>query len=194
MALSKNAKRWLIIGGIILVILMSFSSCKRMYNTMVEFQETIDEHWAKIEVNLKRRYNLIPNFVKTVKRYAKHEKELFTQIAESRAKLAGGGGTTATRAKAAAGMESAIGRLLMIVERYPDLKASANFRALQDELAGSENRIAVARNRYNEAVKNYNAHIRKFPTNIMAGMFNFTKAVYFKAEEAAKEVPKVDFE
>ncbi len=192
MALSSKHKKWIIIGSIVLFVLIIFSSLKGTYNMMIELQEPIDEHWAKIEVNLKRRFDLIPNFVKTVKKYASHEKEIFTQIAESRAKLSGGGASTAEKAQASSSLGAALGRLLMIVERYPDLKANANFKALQDELAGSENRIAVSRNRYNEAVKYYNKYIRKFPTNFMARLVGFTKAEYYKIEnESEKENPDV---
>jgi len=192
MTLSKGAKTGLIIGGIVLLIIIIGGSCMGRYNKMVNFRETIDNQWAQVENQLKRRYDLIPNLVNTVKGYAKHEKEIFTQIAESRAKLAGAS-KVADKVKAANGMESAIGRLLLIVERYPDLKANANFRALQDELSGTENRIAVERKRYNDSVKTFNTYIKQFPNKIFASMWGFSEAEYFEIPEPEKAVPKVDF-
>ena len=192
MALSKSVKTWIIIGAIILIIVIFAGSCVNKRNTMVILQKTYQKQWAQVENQLQRRYDLIPNLVNTVKGYAKHEKEIFIQIAESRAKLAGGG-SVADKVKAANVMESAISRLLMIVERYPDLKANVNFIALQDELAGTENRIAVERKRFNDAVTAYNIYIELFPNNIMAGMFNFKETELFKIGEEAKAVPKIDF-
>ena len=192
MALSKNAKKWLIIGAIVLFIIIVISNCVGKYNTMVVKDETVDNKWAQVENQLKRRYDLIPNLVNTVKGYAKHEKEIFTQVAEARAKL-GGGGSVRDKVKAANRMESALSRLMMIVERYPDLKANVNFIRLQDELSGTENRIAVERKRFNDAVTDYNKFIRKIPNNMFAGMWGFGKRELFEIGEAEKEVPKVDF-
>ncbi len=193
MALSKKAKIWLIIGAIVLVLIIFGSSCVGMRNNMVIKQKFYQNKWAQVEVQLQRRYDLIPNLVSTVKGYAKHEKDVFTQIAESRAKLAGAG-TVRAKVKAANGLESAISRLLMIVERYPVLKADANFRSLQDELAGTENRIAVERKRFNDAVTDYNTFIALFPNMIIAGMTGFRATELYEIPEISKAVPKVDFE
>jgi LemA protein len=135
---------------------------------------------------------LIPNYVETVKGYAKHEREVLIQVTKARAKVAGAGSIEG-KIEANNALSSALARLLVVVERYPDLKASQNFIRLQDELGGTENRIAVERRRYNEAVRVYNTTIRSFPTNIMAGMFGFQRAELFQAPEAAKAPPKVKF-
>ena len=163
-----------------------------IYNRMVELDEEVEKSWSEIENQLQRRNDLIPNYVETVKGYAKHEKEIFIKVAEARSKLAGAR-TREEKIKASNQLSTALARLLVIVERYPELKANQNFIRLQDELAGTENRIAVARRRYNEAVKEYNAYIRKFPQVIFARIFGFEKKPYFEAPESAKEVPKVKF-
>lgn len=192
--MEKIAKTRAIIGIVIVVILLSiFLSIKGTYNSLVRLDEGIKGAWAQVENQLQRRYDLIPNYVETVKGYARHEKEVFLRVTEARAKV---GGATSVKEKIGANNElsSALSRLLFVVERYPDLKANQNFIRLQDELAGTENRISVERRRYNEAVKTYNVKIRSFPTNILAGMFDFTMAEFFKVAEIAKEVPKVKFE
>jgi len=191
--MGKTAKTLVIAGIIILVILLSiFFSIKGTYNTLVRLDEGIKGAWAQVENQLQRRYDLIPNYVETVKGYARHEKEVFLRVTEARSKVG-----TATNIKEKIGanneLSSALSRLLFVVERYPDLKANQNFIRLQDELAGTENRISVERRRYNEAVKTYNVRIRSFPTNILAGIFGFTKAEFFKVAAIAKEVPKVKF-
>ena len=165
---------------------------KGSYNALVSLDEGVKAAWAQVENQLKRRYDLIPNYVETVKGYAKHEKEVFLKVTEARAKV---GGATTINEKISANnqLSSALGRLLLVVERYPNLKANANFIRLQDELAGTENRIAVERRRFNETVKQYNIKIRRFPTNLMASMFGFEKATFFQTPEAEQEVPKVAF-
>jgi LemA protein len=191
--MEKTAKTLAISGIVIVIILLSvFFSIKGTYNSLVRLDEGIKGAWAQVENQLQRRYDLIPNYVETVKGYAGHEKEVFLRVTEARSKV---GGATSVKGKIEANNElsSALSRLLLVVERYPDLKANQNFIRLQDELAGTENRIAVERRRYNEAVKTYNIKIRSFPTNILAGMFGFTKAEFFKVPEIAKEVPKVKF-
>jgi len=191
--MEKIAKTRAIIGIVIVIILLSiFFSIKGTYNTLVRLDEGIKGAWAQVENQLQRRYDLIPNYVETVKGYAGHEKEVFLGVTEARSKV---GGATSVRDKIEANnqLSSALSRLLLVVERYPDLKANQNFIRLQDELAGTENRISVERRRYNEAVKTYNVKIRSFPTNILAGMFDFTMAEFFKVAEIAKEVPKVKF-
>ncbi len=191
--MGKTAKTLVIVGIVILVILLSiFFSIKGTYNTLVRLDEGIKGAWAQVENQLQRRYDLIPNYVETVKGYARHEKEVFLRVTEARSKV---GSATNIKEKIGANNElsSALSRLLFVVERYPDLKANQNFIRLQDELAGTENRISVERRRYNEAVKTYNVKIRSFPTNILAGMFGFTKAEFFKVAAIAKEVPKIKF-
>lgn len=180
------------IGVVLLAILIPFLYLKGAYNSLVRMDEGIKGAWAQVENQLQRRYDLIPNYVETVKGYARHEKEVFLKVTEARSKVAGAG---AISEKIAANNElsSALVRLLVVVERYPDLKANANFIRLQDELAGTENRISVERRRFNEAVKAYNTKIRSFPTNFIAGMFGFEKATFFEVPKEKQEVPKVKF-
>jgi len=182
----------IVIGIVLLVTLIPFGYLKGTYNSLVRMDEGIKGAWAQVENQLQRRYDLIPNYVETVKGYAKHEKEVFLKVTEARSKVAGAG---AISEKIAANKElsSALARLLLVVERYPDLKANANFIRLQDELAGTENRISVERRRFNEAVKVYNTKIRSFPTNFIAGMFGFEKATFFEVPKEKQEVPKVKF-
>lgn len=162
------------------------------YNHFVGMNEEINGLWAQVENQLQRRYDLIPNLVETVRGYASHEERVFTEIAEARARLAGAA-TPQDQIRAANELEGALSRLLVIVERYPDLKANQNFIALQDELAGTENRLAVARMRFNDAVKAYNAAIKRFPAVLYARAFGFEPREYFQIGEDAKEAPKVDF-
>ncbi len=163
------------------------------YNSLVNYDESIKAAWSQVENVMQRRNDLIPNLVSSVKGYAKHEKEIFENVAKARAALAGAK-TIDEKVKASSGLDSALSRLIAIAENYPQLKASGNFRALMDELAGSENRIAVERRNYNTIVQAYNTTVRRFPSNIIAGRTGFkAKEVYFKAEEKAKEVPAVKF-
>ena len=181
-----------VVGGLLVVAFIIGSMCVGAYNRMVTEREGVDKAWAQVENVLQRRGDLIPNLVETVKGYAAHEQEIFTSVAEARSKLAGA--TTPQEASAAnQGLTSALGRLLAIAENYPQLKANENFIRLQDELAGSENRIATERMRYNEAVRGYNTLIKRFPGNIVAGIFNFGEKDYFEADAATKETPKVKF-
>jgi LemA protein len=182
----------IVIGIVLLVTLIPFGYLKGTYNSLIRMDEGIKGAWAQVENQLQRRYDLIPNYVETVKGYAKHEKEVFLKVTEARSKVAGAG---AISEKIAANnkLSSALARLLLVVERYPDLKANANFIRLQDELAGTENRISVERRRFNEAVKVYNTKIRSFPTNFIAGMFGFEKATFFEVPKEKQEVPKVKF-
>ena len=181
-----------VLGGLLLLALIFGSGLMRAYNGLVSERESVDKSWAQVENVLQRRGDLIPNLVETVKGYASHEKEVFEKVADARGRLAGA--TTPQEASAAnAGLTSALGRLLAISENYPDLKANENFIRLQDELAGSENRIATERMRYNETVRVYNTHIKSFPANLIAGFFGFKEKDYFEAEAGAKEVPKVKF-
>ncbi|MBW1677522.1 MAG: LemA family protein [Deltaproteobacteria bacterium] len=182
----------IVIGVVLLVILIPFGYLKGTYNSLVTMDEGVKGAWAQVENQLQRRYDLIPNYVETVKGYAKHEKEVFLKVTQARSKVAGAG---AISEKIAANNElsSALGRLLVVVERYPDLKANTNFIRLQDELAGTENRISVERRRFNETVKAYNTKIRSFPTNLIAGTFGFEKATFFEVPKEKQEVPKVKF-
>jgi len=161
-------------------------------NSIISLDETINQAVSEIDNQLQRRSDLIPNFVNTVRGYAAHEEEIFTHIADSRARLAGAN-TIEEKAAGYNEMQSALSRLLVIVEQYPDLKANQNFIALQDELAGTENRIAVARQRYNSSVGTYNTRIRTFPGSFIAGNLGFTQRAYFEIEEAARQVPLVEF-
>ncbi|MDA8233614.1 MAG: LemA family protein [Clostridia bacterium] len=182
-------KTWLIVIALVAFLgLWLFSG----YNNLVTAEENVNSKWGQVENQLQRRGDLIGNLVETVKGYVAHEQKVFGQIAEARARLAGAQ-TPARAAQATGELEGALSRLLVVVENYPNLKADTNFRALMDELAGSENRIAVARKDYNEAVQYYNTSIRRFPTVIMANTLGFGPKEYFKAEERAKEVPKVRF-
>ncbi|MCK5185693.1 MAG: LemA family protein [Deltaproteobacteria bacterium] len=191
--MSKGAKIALIILGIIVLFgIIIFSSIKGTYNSLVTLDEGVKAAWAQVENQLQRRYDLIPNYVETVKGYAKHEKELFVKVTEARSKV-GGATNIPDKIKANNQLSGALSRLMLVVERYPELKANQNFIRLQDELAGTENRIAVERRRYNETVKILNIKVRSFPTNILAGMFGFEKAAFFEVPEAAKAVPKVEF-
>jgi len=191
--MSKGAKIALIILGIILLVVFSFYSfIKGTYNSLVTLDEGVKAAWAQVENQLQRRYDLIPNYVETVKGFAKQEREVFIKVTEARSRV-GGATTVPDKIKANNELSGALSRLLVVVERYPELKSDQNFLRLQDELAGTENRIAVERRRYNETVKTYNIKVRSFPTNILAGMFGFEKAAFFEVPEAAKAVPKVEF-
>lgn len=191
--MSRGIKILLIILGIVFLFAFSiYSFVKGTYNNLVMLDEGVKSAWAQVENQLQRRFDLIPNYVETVKGYAKHEKELFIKVTEARAKV-GGAANIPDKIKANNELSGALSRLLLVVERYPDLKANQNFIRLQDELAGTENRIAVERRRYNESVKTLNIKVRSFPTNILAGMFGFEKAAFFEVPEAAKAVPKVTF-
>ena len=191
--MTNKQKKLLIIAAIVvLVILIPYSYLKGTYNSLVTLDEGVKAAWAQVENQLQRRYDLIPNLVETVKGYAAHEKEVFLKVTEARAKV-GGATTIGDKIAANNGLSAALSRLLLVVERYPDLKANANFIRLQDELAGTENRIAVERRRYNETVKVYNIRIRRFPTNLLAGMFGFEKAAFFQVPKERQEAPKVKF-
>jgi LemA protein len=148
--------------------------------------------WSQVENQLQRRYDLIPNLMETVKGYAKQEKDVLVEVTNARAKV-GGAGNIPDKIAANNQLTGALSRLMVVVEKYPDLKSNQNFLKLQDELAGTENRIAVERMRYNETVKVYNEAIRSFPANMLAGMYGFKEAAFFKVDEVAKAPPKVKF-
>jgi LemA protein len=154
--------------------------------------QTVKTSWAQVENQLQRRFDLIPNLVETVKGYAKQEKDVMVEVTNARAKV-GGAGNVPDKINANNELSGALSRLMVVVEKYPDLKSNQNFMHLQDELAGTENRIAVERMRYNEAVKIYNQTIKSFPANLLAGMFGFKEAAFFDAPKEAKEAVKVKF-
>ncbi len=203
--MKKGCLVWLLVGlGIILVIALSaFVTVKNYYNTFVTLEENVNQAWAQVENVYQRRADLIPNLVEVVKGYAKHERETLQAVVEARSKV---GGQIKVGAKvlndpqafarfqqAQDALTSALQRLMVVVERYPDLKANQNFLDLQAQLEGTENRIAVERRRFNQAVQAYNTAIRKFPGNIIAGMFGFREKPYFKAQAGSEKVPKVKF-
>ena len=179
--------------GIVAVVLIAGLALAGSYNNIVTLHETITAKWAQVESQLQRRYDLIPNLVNTVKGYAEHEKTLFEDITNARSQW-----TQAQKVDdkvaAAGAMDSALARLLAVVENYPNLKADQTFLKLMDELAGTENRIAVERMRYNESVRAFNVSVRTFPGNIVAGIFGYKPASeYFKSVEAAKTAVEVKF-
>lgn len=182
--------------GIVAVVLLAVFWFFGTRNSLVSLKEDVEMQKSQIETTLQRRSDLIPNLVATVKGYANHEEEVFTEIADARSKLAGSieSGDMKSISEANNALDSALGRLLAISENYPDLKASEQFIALQDELAGTENRIAVARQYYNEKLNTYNTTVQRFPTSIVAGMSGYYPMQYFEADESAKEVPKVEFD
>jgi len=174
------------------MVLALFSLAGCSYNSFTGQQEAIKGAWSEVENQLQRRNDLIPNLVSTVKGFAAQEKEILDRIAASRERLAGAR-TPSETIDAANEQSSALERLLLVVENYPQLKSNENFMRLMDELSGTENRIAVARGRYNEKVQAYNALRRRFPANITAKIFGFDEWKYFEAPTSAREVPKVDF-
>lgn len=194
-------KSVIVIGIIVVVLFILYRVFAGGYNSMVVLSEAIPKEWAQVETQYQRRADLIPNLVSTVKGYADFEQETLTKVIEARA--------SATQVKidpsnitpeqlqkfqqAQAGVSSALSRLLVVAENYPDLKANQNFLDLQAQLEGTENRIAVARTRFNEVVQPYNVAIRRFPNNILAGMYGFTPKGYFEAAQGSDKAPTVDF-
>ena len=194
--MASRMNPWIVVGlvlGIILVLALGIAGYVRTtYNDMVAKQEQIKTAWAQVENQLQRRYDLIPNYVETVKGYAKQETTIFTAIADARARI-GSAQTVQGKINANNELSGALARLLVVVENYPELKSSENFRALQDELAGTENRIAVERMRYNEEVRAYNIRVRQFPSNLVASTFNFDQHPLFEAPQEAQKAPQVRF-
>lgn len=164
-----------------------------IYNSLVGLRNRVQEAWAQVDVQLKRRFDLIPNLMETVKGYMNHERETLEAVTQARAAVSGAG-NMADRMDAEGGLTAALGRLFAVSESYPDLKASTNFLSLQEELASTENKISFARQFYNETVMRMNNKVQMFPGNIIAGMFNFQLEEFFElTEEAEREAPKVDF-
>lgn len=194
-------KKWITIGIVLLVVFIIYRIFAGSYNNMVAMGENVTKAWQNVESDYQRRLDLIPNLVNTVKGYAEFEKSTLTEVIEARAKA------TQVRVdannitpeslqqfQAAQGqLSSSLSRLLVTVEQYPDLKANQNFLELQAELAGTENRIKVARNKFNDAVQEYNTYVKSFPRNLIAGMFGFAPRTYFEADEAASKAPEVKF-
>ncbi|WP_420579820.1 LemA family protein [Reichenbachiella sp.] len=196
-----SKKTWIILGVLAVVVIWMYSSVTGKYNNMVTMDEGVTAQWANVETQYQRRADLIPNLVSTVKGYAAHEKETLEAVVQARAKATSttidAGNLNAASMQqfqeAQSGLSSALSRLLVTVEKYPDLKANQNFLELQAQLEGTENRIAVERRRFNESVQGYNTYIRKFPNTIFAGMFGFEKKVAFAAQEGSENAPKVEF-
>ncbi|GAB4330269.1 MAG: LemA family protein [Bacteroidales bacterium] len=194
-------KSWVIIGIIVIVIFALYSTVKNTYNHMVTMDEAVTAQWAQVENVYQRRADLIPNLVNTVKGYADFEQKTLTDVIEARAKATSVNISpdnldpqSLQRFQAAQdGLSSALSRLMVVVERYPELKANQSFLDLQTQLERTENRIAVERRNFNEQARQYNAYIRKFPQNIFAGMFGFESKAYFEATEGAEKAPEVQF-
>lgn len=188
--------KWILIAIVAIPLL---NSCG--YNKMVELREGVDAQWAQVENVYQRRADLIPNLVATVKGYASHEQETLEGVIEARSKATGininaneiNEETMKQFQQAQAGLTSALSRLMVVVEQYPDLKANQNFLDLQAQLEGTENRITVERNKFNETTRGYNTYISKFPQNIIAGMFSFSRKPYFEAEAGSQKAPQVQF-
>jgi LemA protein len=179
--------------GILALIAAVIGYLVYAYNALVKLKNLVSEGWSGIDVQLKRRADLIPNLIETVKGYAAHEDKLFRDIADLRAKSIAGG-TVAEQSAVGQAMSAALGRLFAIAEAYPELKADANFRDLQEKLAGIEDEIQLSRRYYNGAVRNLNTMIESFPSNFVANYFKFEKSEFFEiGDPAEREVPKVDF-
>ncbi|MEK4533157.1 LemA family protein [Solibacillus sp. FSL K6-1554] len=178
--------------AIVVLIVIAAMLVVPKYNKLVTGEETVDAAWAQVENQLQRRFDLVPNLVNTVKGYAEHEEEIFTQIADARTQY-GNANTVEETADANNELSSALSRLLVVVENYPNLKADVQFARLMDELAGTENRLTVARKDYNDTVQQFNNDVRRFPGNLIAGMFSFEQKDYFEIKEGVEEAPAVDF-
>lgn len=194
-------KKWITIGIIILVVILVYSFFSGKYNSMVAMEENVNTQWSNVETQYQRRYDLIPNLVNTVKGFAEQEREVLTGVTEARSKASSiqidannlNENTLQQFQQAQGQLNSALSRLLVTVERYPDLKSNQNFLELQAQLEGTENRIAVARQRFNAAAQEYNTYIRSFPENTLAGMYGFERKPLFQADQGASDAPKVEF-
>ena len=194
-------RSWIILIVVGALLVMGFMYVKGKYNTMVVASESVDAQWAQVENVYQRRADLIPNLVSTVKGYAAHEKETLEGVIEARSKATSTtinpenlDASSLQKFQAAQdGLSSALSRLMVVVEKYPDLKANQNFLELQSQLEGTENRITVERMRFNESAKEYNLSIKMFPNNLFASMFGFEKKAYFEAQAGAEVAPKVEF-
>ena len=196
--MKKTTVTLLVIGAIVVLLILSFIG---PYNNIIKKEETVSQAWANVESAYQRRLDLIPNLVKTVQGSADFEKGTLEAVVNARSKASSvqvdadnlDENAVAQFQAAQDQLTSALNRLMVVVERYPELKSTQGFLELQSQLEGTENRIAVERNKFNEAVQGYNSYIRRFPTNIIAGIFNFDRKGYFKASEGAENAPSVDF-
>ena len=194
-------KKWITIGIVVVAVFILYSFFSGKYNSMVRMDENVNTQWSNVETQYQRRSDLIPNLVSTVKGFAAQEKDVFIGVTEARSKASSmnidasnlNEENMAQFTKAQGQLNSALSRLLVTVEKYPDLKSNQNFLELQAQLEGTENRITVARQRFNEAAQEYNTYIRSFPNNMMAGMFDFERKPLFQADEGASSAPKVEF-
>ena len=194
-------KTWIVLAVVAVLLLLVYSSIKGSYNNMVTMQEGVTAQWSQVENVYQRRSDLIPNLVNTVKGYADFEKETLTQVIEARAKATAvninpqklDAQSLQNFQNAQSGLSSALGKLMVVVEKYPELKANQGFLDLQAQLEGTENRITVERQKFNQTAQSYNTFIRTFPKNIFAGMFGFEKKAYFEAEKGAEKAPQVKF-
>jgi len=197
----KINKNWIIVGVIILFVIIIISWSTGIYNGLVTREEGVNSQWSQVENVYQRRADLIPNLVNTVKGYANFEKSTLTAVIEARSKATAvninpknlDAASLQKFQSAQDGLSSALGRLMVVVERYPELKANQNFLELQAQLEGTENRITVERQKFNESAQDYNTYIRKFPKNIFSGMFGFQKKAYFEAQQGAEKAPQVQF-
>ena len=192
--MNKRLKPWhiiLIVVAVLAVALVGYTV--KSYNGLVTLKQEVTQKESDIQTTLQRRADLIPNLVNTVKGYASHEEAIMKEVSDARAALVGAN-NTGDQLAANEQMTSALNRLLAVAENYPDLKANTNFIQLQDELSGTENRITQARRAYNDAVKTYNTKIQRFPTSLVAGIFNFEAFDYVQANAGAQEVPSVNFD
>jgi LemA protein len=190
-------KAWIPLVAIVGLIFLVVSGFVGVANQMVSLDEGVKEKWAQVENVYQRRADLIPNLVNTVKGYAKHESQVFREVTEARAKVGqvqvGSLNDLPKFDQAQAGLSSALSRLLVVAERYPELKANTQFQELQSQIEGTENRISVERMRFNQAAREYNTYIRKFPQSMIAGMRGFQEKPYFTADPTARTAPKVEF-
>ncbi|ANU18955.1 LemA family protein [Planococcus plakortidis] len=179
----------LLVIGLIVIAIAIFGSS---YNNFVQLEEDVNQSYAQLESQLQRRLDLIPNLVETVKGFADQEQEVIESVTEARSSMANAG-SVEEQAEADAELSGALSRLLVVVENYPEIRSSENFQQLSDELAGTENRIAVARQDYNGSVTEFNREVRSFPGNMVAGIFGFDEKEYFEADAGAEDAPDVDF-
>lgn len=189
----RSGSGLMVFGALLLGVLLVGAWMISVNNQLVRLDEQVRTQWSQVETVLQRRFDLIPNLVSTVKGYAEHEREILEKVTELRSQW-GAAKTVADKARAASELEGTLARLLLVAENYPQLKADQNFRDLQVQLEGTENRITVERQRYNEAIRAYNTAVRQFPGNIVARLVGFAPSdAYFEAASAAKEAPRVDF-
>ena len=194
-------KIWIVLGVVLGVVFLLASSVMGAYNGLIKMDEGVNQAWAQVENVYQRRLDLIPNLVNTVKGYAEHEKSTFMEVTNARSRAAGSLSPDAINdpkkfaelQESQGALSSALGRLMVVMENYPELKANENFLSLQAQLEGTENRISVERGRYNEAAQAFNTQLRQFPTNVIGGIFGFHAKEYFKSQSEAKNAPVVRF-